>query len=112
MGVSLIDAQRDRRLNRDTFSMPSSIADRDLSHSECPSEYNSWRSTHVHVRCLWLFLLLIDLAKSSQQWKVLVLDESSRKLLDNVIKEDDILNENITRRSPFHTHAFILARLT
>lgn len=30
------------------------------------------------------------------QWKVLILDLSSRKLLDNIIKEDDILNENIT----------------
>lgn len=30
------------------------------------------------------------------QWKVLVLDESSRRLLENIIKEDDILNENIT----------------
>jgi len=29
-------------------------------------------------------------------WKVLVVDESSRKLLDNVIREDDILNEHIT----------------
>ncbi|GAB7356659.1 hypothetical protein MBLNU459_g7376t2 [Dothideomycetes sp. NU459] len=30
------------------------------------------------------------------EWKVLILDESSRRLIDNVIKEDDILNENIT----------------
>ncbi|KAF2265789.1 Sec1-like protein [Lojkania enalia] len=29
-------------------------------------------------------------------WKVLVVDEKSRKLIDNVVKEDDILNENIT----------------
>ncbi|KAF2188298.1 syntaxin-binding protein-like protein 2 [Zopfia rhizophila CBS 207.26] len=29
-------------------------------------------------------------------WKVLVVDEDSRKLIDNVVKEDDILNENIT----------------
>jgi len=28
---------------------------------------------------------------------VLVLDVFSKKLLDNVVKEDDILNENITR---------------
>jgi syntaxin-binding protein 1 len=27
---------------------------------------------------------------------VLVVDEESRKLIDNVVKEDDILNENIT----------------
>jgi hypothetical protein len=29
------------------------------------------------------------------QWKVLVLDEGTKKLLDNVVKEDDILNQNI-----------------
>ncbi|KIV99203.1 uncharacterized protein PV09_09067 [Verruconis gallopava] len=29
-------------------------------------------------------------------WKVLVVDEQTKKLLDNVLKEDDILNENIT----------------
>ncbi|KAF2747749.1 Sec1-like protein [Sporormia fimetaria CBS 119925] len=29
-------------------------------------------------------------------WKVLVVDEESRRLIDNVVKEDDILNENIT----------------
>ncbi|KAF1955882.1 syntaxin-binding protein-like protein 2 [Byssothecium circinans] len=29
-------------------------------------------------------------------WKVLVVDHESRKLIDNVAKEDDILNENIT----------------
>ncbi|TVY51747.1 Protein transport protein sec1 [Lachnellula cervina] len=28
-------------------------------------------------------------------WKVLVIDEGSKKILDNVVKEDDILNENI-----------------
>jgi hypothetical protein len=26
---------------------------------------------------------------------VLVIDESSKKIIDNVVKEDDILNENI-----------------
>jgi syntaxin-binding protein 1 len=29
-------------------------------------------------------------------WKVLVTDEASSKALDNVVKVDDILNENIT----------------
>jgi hypothetical protein len=32
---------------------------------------------------------------------VLVLDEVSRKLIDNVVKEDDILNENITSMAVF-----------
>ncbi|KAG8628632.1 hypothetical protein KVT40_002497 [Elsinoe batatas] len=30
------------------------------------------------------------------EWKVLIVDEDSRRILDNVIKQDDILNENIT----------------
>lgn len=30
-----------------------------------------------------------------QQWKVLVIDEDSKKILDSVVKEDDILNQNI-----------------
>lgn len=29
------------------------------------------------------------------QWKVLVVDTDSKRILDNVVKEDDILNENI-----------------
>jgi hypothetical protein len=33
---------------------------------------------------------------SSLQWKVLVLDDTSKKLLDNVLHPDDILNESIT----------------
>lgn len=34
------------------------------------------------------------------QWKVLIVDEDSRKLIDDVVKEDDILNENITSAPP------------
>lgn len=34
------------------------------------------------------------------QWKVLVLDESSKKIIDNVVKEDDILNQNIASNAP------------
>ena len=29
---------------------------------------------------------------------MLVLDEGSKKIIDNVVKEDDILNENIASR--------------
>lgn len=32
---------------------------------------------------------------SGLQWKVLVLDATSKKLVDNAVKEDDILNHNI-----------------
>lgn len=35
-------------------------------------------------------------ALTCPQWKVLVVDEQTKKLLDNILKEDDILNENIT----------------
>ncbi|KAM5450045.1 syntaxin binding protein 1 [Microsporum canis] len=31
-----------------------------------------------------------------KEWKVLVVDEGSRRLIDNAVKEDDILNENVT----------------
>ncbi|KAG5304738.1 Sec1 family superfamily [Histoplasma capsulatum G186AR] len=31
-----------------------------------------------------------------RDWKVLVLDEGSKKLIDNAVKEDDILKENVT----------------
>jgi syntaxin-binding protein 1 len=34
-------------------------------------------------------------ALTSCQWKVLVIDEGAKKIVDNVLKEDDILNENI-----------------
>ena len=30
------------------------------------------------------------------QWKILILDEDTQKLINNVVKEDDILNLNIT----------------
>lgn len=35
------------------------------------------------------------------QWKVLVLDEASRNLIYNAVKEDDILNLNVTSKSPY-----------
>lgn len=33
------------------------------------------------------------------QWKVLILDDGSRKLVDGVVREDDILELNVTRQS-------------
>lgn len=47
------------------------------------------------------------------QWKVLVLDEESRKLIDNAVKEDDILNENVTSEAQLlgnEEHALTLRR--
>lgn len=34
------------------------------------------------------------------QWKVLVVDETSKKLIYNAVSEDDILNLNVTSMSP------------
>lgn len=41
--------------------------------------------------------LIIDLIKNITRgdWKILILDETSKKIIDNVLKEDDILNHNI-----------------
>jgi hypothetical protein len=36
----------------------------------------------------------------SPQWKVMIVDEDSRKLIDNVVKEDEILDLNITSMAP------------
>lgn len=33
------------------------------------------------------------------QWKVMVLDSGSRRIIDGVVREDDILKENVTSRS-------------
>ena len=39
------------------------------------------------------------------QWKVLVVDRQSKKILDNAVAEDDILNQNIASAgSPSLTH--------
>jgi syntaxin-binding protein 1 len=39
---------------------------------------------------------------------VLVLDEESKKLIDNVVKEDDILNHNIASVFPNHDAPLVL----
>ncbi|KUJ07049.1 Sec1-like protein [Mollisia scopiformis] len=41
--------------------------------------------------------IILDAIKSITRgdWKVLVIDETAKKIIDNVVKEDDILNENI-----------------
>ncbi|KAG9580027.1 hypothetical protein KCU97_g12190, partial [Aureobasidium melanogenum] len=42
--------------------------------------------------------IILNVIRSTTQgqWKVLVLDDTSKKLLDNVLHPDDILNESIT----------------
>ncbi|KAI9675210.1 MAG: vacuolar sorting protein VPS33/slp1 [Trizodia sp. TS-e1964] len=41
-------------------------------------------------------ILIKALKRTTQgEWKVVILDETSRKLVYNVVKEDDILNENV-----------------
>ncbi|KAI1337407.1 Sec1-like protein [Xylariaceae sp. FL0016] len=41
--------------------------------------------------------IIVDTIKhiTAGDWKVLVIDENSKKIIDNVVKEDDILNHNI-----------------
>lgn len=36
------------------------------------------------------------------QWKCLIVDENSQKVIDNVVSEDDILNNNIASTSLLH----------
>lgn len=36
-----------------------------------------------------------QLSNSRAQWKVLVIDATSKKIIDNAVKEDDILHHNI-----------------
>lgn len=57
------------------------------------SKYRARRSTNCSRAARHTELLI---AYSQKQWKVLVVDGKSRKLIDNVMREDDILNENIT----------------
>lgn len=63
------------------------------------SNYQNFKEHYTWRRMLELPptypLLREALAERSLQWKVLVLDEGSKKIVDNVLKEDDILNENI-----------------
>jgi syntaxin-binding protein 1 len=46
---------------------------------------------------------MTELTIGGLQWKVLVVDETSRKLIDNTVNEDDILNLNVTRKPTFLT---------
>jgi hypothetical protein len=45
-----------------------------------------------------LYQARLQLSATPSQWKLFIVDEESRKLIDNVAKEDDILNENVTGR--------------
>jgi hypothetical protein len=56
-----------------------------------------WATTYALLLCLPR-PPKTELTVSASQWKVLVVDETSRKLLDNVVKEDDILNHNVTSK--------------
>ncbi len=60
---------------------------------------SSWRLFVILRRekyVLMPFLRRSLLRQAGPQWKVLVLDDASRKLVDSVVKEDDILEENVT----------------
>ncbi|KAL5890002.1 syntaxin binding protein 1 [Pyricularia oryzae] len=46
--------------------------------------------------------IIVETIKNITQgdWKVLVIDEQSKKIIDNVVKEDDILDKNIASSFP------------
>lgn len=46
------------------------------------------------------FLDAIRSVNPAGKWKILVVDEHSQKLLGSVLKQFDILEENVTRVSP------------
>lgn len=83
--VSAIQEQRDSKEEESRSPrLATDVDDSNLGHHQI---YHSRRRTFA---VLWRYALLII-----SQWKVLVIDESSKKIIDNVVKEDDILNENI-----------------
>ena len=71
------------------------------SFGDKADDYNSnlgYHQGHHSRRCMSANPYIVELLTSSQ-WKVLVIDENAKKLIDNVVKEDDILNENIASTS-------------
>jgi hypothetical protein len=85
MGASAIQEQRDSEQSRHTLKTTTDWHNSNLGYNQ---KYNSRRCRSATRNCP-------DLADFAPQWKVLVIDEGSKKILDNVVKEDDILNENI-----------------
>jgi syntaxin-binding protein 1 len=57
--------------------------------------------------------IIIDTIKNitNDDWKVLVVDEHSKKVIDNVAKEDDILNQNIASMAEHTCKEYKLGRM-
>lgn len=86
----MIDMQRDRMLN-----VPARVTWQELTPCSHPQHHSHHRSR----RCTPPSTLRMPLA-NTQQWKILIVDQDSKKLIDNVVKEDDILDLNITSTLP------------
>lgn len=74
------------------------LYDHDLADHYCPFKYAFPLGCEVFVSHLPLaeFLDAIRAVKPAGRWKVLVVDEHSQKLLGSVLKQFDILEENVT----------------
>ena len=89
MGVSAIQEQRDSMLLR-ILCLPQPCLTATSPYSN--SKYNQ---EHYEGRCKDTRVLPLRETTNLRQWKILVVDTASRKIIDNVVREDDILNENI-----------------
>ena len=98
MGTSMLDVQKD------------SMSDSD--EQECLLTLsvliNSIRDTAAGDVCSYLSGVMAS-QLIMLQWKVLVVDETSRKLLDNTVNEDDILRNNITRKVLVTSHTMYMS---
>ena len=58
----------------------------------------------LHLLTTWYlgFLQAIRSVNPQGRWKILVVDDHSQKLLGSVLKQFDILEENVTRMQYFH----------
>jgi hypothetical protein len=95
--VSAIQEQRDSE--KDIPISYRYSADDDNSNLGYHKIYYSRRRKYPRIRKGTLL--------TRSQWKVLVLDESAKKIIDNVVKEDDILNENIASTWEIKSRIFI-----
>lgn len=92
MGVSVIDVQRHSNL-----CLSQMVVDVVLIYFSLQSWWILSRAPHQE-KCVLDIQAWIGgmLTSSTQQWKVFVLDEGSKRLIDNVVTMDEILNENVT----------------
>ncbi|TVY83797.1 Protein transport protein sec1 [Lachnellula suecica] len=85
MGASAIQEQRDSEQSSTTSRTATDWRYSNLGYNQKHNARRRRSATQI----------ALDPADFVAQWKVLVIDEGSKKIIDNVVKEDDILNENI-----------------